>query len=442
MPKRWSFTIAFITTNFIFLSRIPSAYAENDRAAINGADTAWVLMCSALVMFMTAPALALFYGGLVKRKNVLSILMQCFVTLSLVSLLWVFFGYSLSFSPRALIPGFLGNLDWAFLKGVGLSPSTSYAPTVPHLAFMIFQGMFAVITPALIIGAFAERMRFSSFLLFTTLWSLLVYYPVAHCVWSTDGWLFKLGVLDFAGGIVVHINAGIAALVTAIMIGRRNHLKPMVPHNLPFTMFGAAMLWFGWFGFNAGSALAANGVAASAFVVTNTAASSAVIIWMMLDWFFTKKPTMLGTATGAIAGLAAITPAAGYVGIGASVTIGACASVICYVMVMFIKVKYRYDDALDAFGVHGIGGFLGTIATGIFATPAVQPSFSGALYGNPRQLWVQIVGACVVTVYSLVVTVLVFKLIDVAVSLRVADHEEAMGLDITQHDERGYTVIE
>jgi ammonium transporter, Amt family len=307
---------------------------------------------------------------------------------------------------------------------------------------MIFQGMFAVITPALIIGAFAERMRFSSFLLFTTLWSLFVYYPVAHCVWSTDGWLYKLGVLDFAGGIVVHINAGIAALVTAIMIGKRNHLKPMVPHNLPFTMFGAAMLWFGWFGFNAGSSLAANGVAASAFVVTNTAASSAVIIWMILDWFFTKKPTMLGTATGAIAGLAAITPAAGYVGIGASVAIGACASLICYVMVTFIKVKYEYDDALDAFGVHGIGGFLGTIATGIFATPAVQAAYSGAIYGNPRQLWVQIIGAGAVAGYSLVVTVCIFKLIDVIVSLRVADHEEAMGLDLTQHDERGYTVIE
>lgn len=432
----------FLLVLMIFFSAASSLFAQGTGPAINGADTAWVLICTALVMFMTAPALALFYGGLVKRINVLSILMQCFITLSLVSLMWISFGYSLSFSPSPLIPGFLGNLDWAFLNGVGLTPSASYATTIPHLAFMIFQGMFAVITPALIIGAFAERMKFSAFLLFTVLWSLLVYYPVAHWVWSTDGWLCKLGALDFAGGIVVHINAGIAALVTAVMIGRRNFLKSTLPHNLPFTMFGAAMLWFGWFGFNAGSALAANGVAASAFVVTNTAASAAVIVWMILDWLLTKKPTMLGTATGAIAGLAAITPAAGYVGTGASIAIGAGSSLVCYFMVMYIKGKLGYDDALDAFGVHGVGGFLGTIATGIFAAPAIQSACSGAMSGNPRQLWVQIAAACVVTAYSLIVTVIIYKLIDMLVGLRVADHEEAMGLDITQHNERGYTIIE
>jgi ammonium transporter, Amt family len=302
--------------------------------------------------------------------------------------------------------------------------------------------MFAVITPALIIGAFAERMKFSSFLIFTVLWSILVYYPVAHWVWSTDGWLYKMGILDFAGGIVVHINAGIAALVTSIMIGKRNFLKPTMPHNLPFTMLGAAMLWFGWFGFNAGSALAASGVAASAFVVTNTAASAAVVVWMILDWLYVKKPTMLGTATGAIAGLAAITPAAGYVGIGASLAIGAAASLVCYVMVVFIKGKLGYDDALDAFGVHGIGGFLGTIAAGIFATPAIQSAYSGAISGNPRQVWVQFIGAMVVTGYSIIVTYAIYKAIDLLIGLRVSDDEEAMGLDITQHDERGYTVIE
>jgi ammonium transporter, Amt family len=429
-------------TAILFFAAIRLAGAQGGETAVNGADTAWVLFATALVMFMTAPALALFYGGLVKRINVLSILMQCFVTLSVVSLLWIMFGYSLSFSPNPLIPGFLGNLDWAFLNNVGLVPDAHYAPTVPHLAFMIFQGMFAVITPALIIGAFAERMKFSSFLAFTVFWSVLVYYPVAHWVWSTDGWLYKMGILDFAGGIVVHINAGIAALVTSIMIGKRNFLKPTMPHNLPFTMLGAAMLWFGWFGFNAGSALAANGVAASAFVVTNTAASAAVVVWMILDWLYVKKPTMLGTATGAIAGLAAITPAAGYVGIGAAIVIGACASVVCYVMVVFIKGKLGYDDALDAFGVHGIGGFLGTIAAGIFATPAIQSAYSGAISGNPRQVWIQFIGAMVVTGYSIIVTYAIYKVIDLLIGLRVSDDEEAMGLDITQHDERGYTVIE
>jgi Amt family ammonium transporter len=425
-----------------FFATTAGAFAQGDVPAINPADTAWVLISTALVMFMTAPALALFYGGLVKRKNVLSILMQCFITLSIVSLLWIMIGYSLSFSPMPLIPGILGNFDWAFLKGVGMNPSASYAPTVPHLSFMIFQGMFAVITPALIIGAFAERMKFSSFLFFIILWSLLVYYPVAHWVWSTDGWLYKMGVLDFAGGIVVHINAGIAALVTAVMIGKRNYLKPTVPHNMPFTMIGAAMLWFGWFGFNAGSALAANGVAANAFVVTNSAASSAVVVWMLLDWFIIKKPTTLGIATGAIAGLAAITPAAGYVGVCASILIGGVASLFCYIMVVFVKGKFGYDDALDAFGVHGIGGFLGTIATGVFATPAIQAAYSGAISGNLKQLWVQFAGAGVVTAYSFIATAVIYKLIDMIIGLRVNDHEEAVGLDITQHDERGYTIIE
>jgi ammonium transporter, Amt family len=417
-------------------------FAQSPQPSINAADTAWVLVSTALVMFMTAPALALFYGGLVKRKNVLSVLMQCFITLAVVSLLWIICGYSLSFSPNPLIPGVLGNLDWALLNNVGMTPGESYAVTIPHLAFMIFQGMFAVITPALILGAFAERMKFSSFLTFTILWSLLVYYPVTHWVWSTDGWLYKMGVLDFAGGIVVHINAGIAALVTALMIGKRNYLKPTPPHNLPFTMFGAAMLWFGWFGFNAGSALAANGLAVNAFVVTNTAASAAVVVWMILDWLFMKKPTMLGTATGAIAGLATITPAAGFVGIGAAILIGSAASIVCFVMVVIIKTKFNYDDALDAFGVHGIGGFLGTILTGVFASQLIQPAYSGALYGNPKQLLVQCIGALAVTLFSLVMTFVIYKLIDLSIGLRVAEDDEAMGLDITQHNERAYTIVE
>ncbi len=411
-------------------------------ASINTGDTAWLLVSTALVMFMTAPALALFYGGLVKKKNVLNILMQCFITLALVSVIWVVIGYSLTFGSNTLIPGFIGGLDWVFLNNVGMTPSSAYAPTVPHLLFMIFQGMFAVITPALIIGAFAERMKFSSFLLFTIAWLFLVYFPVAHWVWATDGWLAKMGVLDFAGGIVVHISAGTAALVTSIVIGKRNYLKPTPPHNLPFTMIGAAMLWFGWFGFNAGSALAANGLAVHAFVVTNTSASVAVLVWMILDYFYAKSPTMLGAATGAIAGLAAITPAAGFVDVKGAIIIGGVSSFLCFYMVVFVKGKFGYDDALDAFGVHGIGGFIGTIATGLLATPVVQSAFSGAFYGNMNQLWSQSVGAVSVMLYTAVVTFVIYKLIDKTVGLRVTDQDEAIGLDVTQHNERGYTIIE
>ncbi len=411
-------------------------------AAISSGDTAWLLVSTALVMFMTAPALALFYGGLVKKKNVLNILMQCFITLALVSVIWIVIGYSLTFGTNPVIPGFIGGLDWAFLNNVGMTPSSAYAPTVPHLLFMIFQGMFAVITPALIIGAFAERMKFSSFLLFTVAWLFLVYFPVAHWVWATDGWLAKMGVLDFAGGIVVHITAGTAALVTSIVIGKRNYLKPTPPHNLPFTMIGAAMLWFGWFGFNAGSALAANGLAVHAFVVTNTSASVAVLVWMLLDYFYAKSPTMLGAATGAIAGLAAVTPAAGFVDVKGAIIIGIVSSVLCFYMVVYVKGKLGYDDALDAFGVHGIGGFIGTIATGLLATPVIQSAYSGAFYGNMNQLWTQSVGAVSVLIYTAAVTFVIYKLIDKTIGLRVSDQDEAIGLDVTQHNERGYTIIE
>lgn len=419
-------------------------YAADTSTAsvINAGDTAWVLMATALVMFMTAPALALFYGGLVKRKNILSVLMQCFVTLALVSLIWVIYGYSLAFSTGELIPGIIGNFDWAFLKGVGLVPHASYGPTIPHLAFMIFQGMFAVITPALIIGAFAERMKFSTYLVFTVVWTTLVYCPVAHWMWSSGGWLNKLGAVDFAGGIVVHIIAGMSALVTALVIGKRKNLRPSPPHNLVFTMIGASMLWFGWFGFNAGSALAANGVAANAFVVTNIAAAAATMTWLILDWILVKKPTMLGTATGAIAGLAAVTPASGFVDIQGALFIGTVSSIICYFMVVVVKGKLGYDDALDAFGVHGVGGIWGSLAVGIFATPAVQSGYTGVYFGGTVLIRAQSIAVAVTVLYSLVVTFAVYKILDCTMGIRVGENEESVGLDIIEHNERAYTVID
>ncbi len=437
MKKRFLFLLTV-------LSACPALYAADSAPgqAINTGDTAWVLISSALVMFMTAPALALFYGGLVKRKNVLSILMQCFISLAFISILWIVYGYSLCFSTGELIPGFIGNLDWAFLSGVGLSPHPVYGPTVPHMAFMIFQGMFAVITPALIIGAFAERMKFSTFLAFTALWLTFVYCPVTHWVWSAGGWLAKKGAVDFAGGIVVHINAGIAALVTAVLIGRRKYLKPTPPHNLAYTMIGAAMLWFGWFGFNAGSALSSNGLAVNAFVVTNTAAAIATMTWLILDWICSKKPTMLGSATGAIAGLAAITPASGFVDVRGAMIIGAVSSMICFIMVVVVKARFGYDDALDAFGVHGIGGIWGSLAVGLFATASVQPSFTGLFSGNTSLLKAQFLAVGVTSVYSFAATFAIYWILDIIMGLRISEEDEAMGLDITQHNERAYTVIE
>ncbi len=410
-------------------------------------NTAWMLMCSALVLLMTAPGLGLFYGGLVKRRNILSILMQSMVTLALVSIIWVTVGYSLAFGPgHGALAGFIGGLDWAFLKGVGMDPSPYYisqaTARIPHLVFMIFQCMFAVITPALIIGAFAERMKFSAFILFTIAWSLLVYSPVAHMVWSADGWLFKMGALDFAGGTVVHVTAGIASLVVAIMIGRRKYLKSTPPHNLVFTMMGAALLWFGWFGFNAGSGLAADGLAASAFVVTHIAASMAALAWGALDWLFHRKPTMLGIATGAVAGLVAITPAAGFVDVTGALIIGSLVSVFCYFFVMVVKNFFKYDDALDAFGVHGIGGIWGAIATGLFATPVIQSAYKGFFYGNPDQLRIQLIAVGVTLLYSLVLTVIIYKVIDLTIGMRVSEKDEAIGLDVSQHNERAYTLLE
>jgi Amt family ammonium transporter len=392
-------------------------------------------------MLMT-PGLAFFYGGMVRRKNVLGILMQCFTALCVLSLQWVLFGYSLAFAPGS---GFLGGLQWAGLNGVGLEPFKDYAATIPHQAFMIFQAMFAIITPALIIGAFAERMKFSAFLLFTLLWSTFVYDPVAHWVWGIGGWLKDLGALDFAGGTVVHINAGIAALATALFIGRRKgyNNKPVPPHNLPHTVLGTAMLWFGWFGFNAGSALAANGLAVNAFVVTNTAAAAAGLTWAFIEWFHNGKPTIFGTATGVVGGLVAITPAAGFVGVLSAIAIGAGVSIFCFIAVALIKPRLGYDDSLDAFGVHGIGGIWGALATGLFASKLVNPdAANGLFFGNPKQFLVQVIAVAVTLVYSFVVTLVIYKLIDWTIGMRVAERDEIMGLDLTQHNENAYTLLE
>lgn len=351
----------------------PSAVPAAPAPKIDTGDTAWVLTSSALVMLMTLPGLAFFYGGLVRKKNVLSVLMQCGIMLCVISLQWVLFGYSLAFGPAK---GFWGGLQWIGLSGVGLAPYPDYSPTIPHQLFMIFQAMFAVITPALIIGAFAERMKFSAFLLFSILWSTFVYCPIAHWVWGIGGFLRDMGALDFAGGTVVHINAGVAAIVTALVLGKRKGYEnqPIPPHNIPFTVLGAGLLWFGWFGFNSGSALSASGLAVSAFVVTNTAAAAAGLAWALLEWVHNGKPTTLGVATGAVAGLVAITPASGFVGVIPAIIIGFMVSVICFIMVAFVKPKFGYDDSLDAFGVHGIGGIWGALATGLFASKAINPA--------------------------------------------------------------------
>jgi ammonium transporter, Amt family len=407
---------------------------------INAGDTAWVLVSAALVMLMT-PGLALFYGGLVRRKNVLSTIMHSFFILGLVSVTWVLWGYTLAFGPDTGL-GIIGGLDWLALEGVTGEPSDTYATTIPHLAFMTFQGMFAIITPALITGAFAERKRFKAFVIFAVAWSTLVYAPIAHWVWSPDGWLFGLGVLDFAGGTVVHLSSGIAALVAALFIGRRAGLTatPPEPHDVPMTVLGAGLLWFGWFGFNAGSALGANGLAANAFVTTNTAAGMAAITWVTVSWLHKGSPSVLGAALGAVAGLVAITPAAGFVTPAAAILIGLGVGVVCYGAAHF-RLRTRVDDALDVFAVHGVGGAFGAVATGVFATTAVNAAgFDGLLAGNPGQLVTQIAGVAVVGVYSAVVTGLILFLINLVVPIRVADTDEEAGLDLAQHGEIAYQV--
>ena len=420
----------------------PVAAAAAAVPKIDTGDTAWVLISTALVMLMT-PGLAFFYGGLVRKKNVLSILMQCFVILGLISVQWVLFGYSLAFGPD--IKGLIGSLKWAGLAHVGVDPYPDYSATIPHQAFMIFQMMFAVITPALILGAFAERMKFSAFCVFSLLWATLVYDPVAHWVWGVGGFLRNGGALDFAGGTVVHINAGMAALAAALVLGKRqgypDRMSP--PHSLPLAVLGAALLWFGWFGFNAGSALGANGLAVSAFVATHTATAAAALVWAILDWIFNSRPTVLGTITGAVAGLVAITPAAGFVTPLGSIAIGIGASAFCYIAVTFVKAKLGYDDSLDAFGVHGVGGIWGALATGLWATKAVNSAGAdGLFHGNPGQFLIQIKAVLITMVFSFVASLILFKLVDMVMGLRVNEQDERIGLDLTQHREAGYTMLE
>jgi Amt family ammonium transporter len=404
---------------------------------MNTGDTAFMLIATALVMLMT-PGLALFYGGLVRTKNVLTTIMQSFICLGLISIVWIFYGYSLAFGPD--IGGFIGNLDMIGLRSVGLAPGP-YSETIPDLLFVAFQLMFAIITPALITGAIAERMKFSAFLVFTLLWSTFVYLPVCHWVWG-GGWLGAMGALDFAGGTVIHINSGAAALVAAIVIGKRKGWgkESFHPHNLPMTILGAGILWFGWFGFNAGSALAAGETAVLAFFTTQVAAGTAALSWIIAEWKMQGKPTTLGAASGAVAGLVAITPAAGFVSPISAMLIGAVAGVICYIAV-FAKSKLGYDDALDVVAVHGIGGLWGALATGLFASVAVNPGgANGLFYGNGYQFVVQAVGACAAIIYSAIVTYIILKGIDAVIGLRVDVEEEVQGLDLNQHSEIGYTL--
>jgi len=404
---------------------------------MNSGDTAFMLIATAMVMVMT-PALALFYGGLVRKKNILATSMQSFICLGLISIIWVVYGYSLAFGPD--VGHFIGNFDHLLLKGIGLEPG-AYAATIPSLLFCAFQLMFAIITPALITGAFAERMKFTAFLAFTVLWSTFVYLPVCHWVWGQEGWLFKMGALDFAGGTVIHINSGAAALVAALVLGRRKGYgkDSMHPHNLPMTIMGAGLLWFGWFGFNAGSALSAGPIAVLALFTTQVATGAGALTWIFAEWKIQGKPTTLGAASGALAGLVAITPGAGFVTPVSAIIMGGVAGVICYLAVL-AKSKLGYDDSLDVVGVHGVGGIWGALATGIFADSAVNSLGKGLLDGNANQLLVQAIGAGTTILYSVVVTFILLKIIDATVGLRVSLDDETQGLDVTQHSEVGYNL--
>ncbi|MZP29272.1 ammonium transporter [Heliobacterium undosum] len=400
-------------------------------------DTAFIIVSAALVMLMT-PGLALFYGGMVRKKNVLSTMMHSFIIICLVSVIWVLYGYSLAFGPDN--NGMIGSLDWAMFNNVGPDPNPDYSATIPHSIFSMFQLMFAIITAALISGAFAERMKFSAFLLFTAIWITVIYFPLAHWVWGLGGWLRNLGALDFAGGTVVHISSGVSGLVLAMLLGKRRGLgtTPMPPHQLPLTVLGAGLLWFGWFGFNAGSALGANGLAGSAFVTTNTAAAAAALSWIFAEWIRQGKPTVLGAASGAVAGLVAITPAAGFVTAGSSIIIGLMSGVICYLAVI-LKPRLGYDDALDAFGIHGVGGTFGAIATGIFATTTVNSAGAdGLLYGSSELLVKQLIAVGASYVFAAVGTFIIYMIVNAIFKARVTVEDEETGLDITQHGEEGY----
>jgi Amt family ammonium transporter len=405
---------------------------------IDKGDTAWMLTSAALVLMMTIPGLFLFYGGLVRRKNVLGTIMHSFIIVALISVQWVLWGYTLAFGPD--VGGIIGNLDWLGLNGVGAEPNPDYAATIPHSAFMIFQMMFAVITPALITGAFAERIKFGAFLAFVLLWATLVYDPLAHWVWGVKGWMREMGALDFAGGTVVHISSGASALVAALMCGRRiGYLQEaMPPHNLPFSVAGAGLLWVGWFGFNAGSALAADGLATSAFVVTHIAAAAATLSWLAMDWILRDKPTVLGAASGAVAGLVAITPASGFVGPISALWIGIGGGVLCSIACS-LKPRFGYDDSLDVVGIHGVGGTWGALATGLFASKALNPAGNdGLFFGNPAQLGVQLVSVVATIALAMVGTFVILSVIKAVMGLRVALDEERMGLDLSQHNERAY----
>jgi ammonium transporter, Amt family len=407
---------------------------------MNAGDTTWIMVCAVLVFIMT-PGVALFYGGLARRKNVLSILMQCFVIMCLVTIQWVLAGYSLAFGPDTGW-GVIGGLQWAGLRGVGMEPH-DYAGTVPHYVFMIFQLQFAIITAAIMVGAFAERMKFSAFLALILLWTTFVYDPIAHWVWGNGGWLGQMGALDFAGGIVVHVSSGVSALLIAVMIGRRVGLDKtaFAPHNLSFTVLGGALLWFGWFGFNAGSALAADGVAANAFVTTMIAAAASGLIWMFIEWKHHGVPTILGVVTGAIGGLVAITPACGLVTPMAAIPVGLCSGALCYWAITILKPRLGYDDSLDVFGLHGMAGIWGTVAVGLFAVESLAGT-NGFFYGGAQLLPIQLIYMAVCIVYALAATWIIVKVVDSVIGIRVSREDEIVGLDLTQHQEGAYTTLE
>ena len=434
MRRRISVTSAFL------LCSCAAVFAQApDTTAVNTGDTAFILISAALVMLMT-PGLAFFYGGMVRGKNVLGTLMQSFVAVAVISVQWILWGYSLGFGPDK--GGFTGGLEWFGLQGVGMAPNPDYAATIPHQTYMIYQCMFAVITPALITGAIAERMKFKTYLVFLLLWATLVYDPIAHWVWGMGGWLRTRGALDFAGGTVVHISSGVSAMIAAIVMGRRRGYPetPMSPHNLPYTILGASLLWFGWFGFNAGSAVAAGALSSSAFIATNTAAATATLAWMLMDCVVKGKPTALGAASGAVAGLVAITPASGYVSPMASIVIGAAGGCVCFAAVS-LRAKTRVDDSLDVFGVHGIGGTVGALLTGVFASKFVNPAGADGLWhGNPAQFGTQAIAVVVTWLYAGIVTVVLLKLLDATMGLRVNAEQEDEGLDVSQHGESAYTL--
>jgi Amt family ammonium transporter len=437
-------TLCKIAGPSALLALCAPSLALADEVALNSGDTAWMLISSVLVLLMTIPGLALFYGGMVRAKNILSVLMQCFAITCLISILWVVYGYSLTFDVTGMQQGevnlnsFIGGLSKVFLSGI-TPASLTYA--VPESVFVMFQMTFAIITPALIVGAFAERMKFSAMLLFMGLWFTLVYAPIAHMVWSGNGGLlWDLGVLDFAGGTVVHINAGVAGLVACLVLGpRKGYLTTsMAPHNLGYTLIGAAMLWVGWFGFNAGSAVAANGTAGMAMLVTQIATAAAALAWMTAEWLTHGKPSALGIASGVVAGLVAITPAAGTCGPVGALVIGLAAGAICFFWATSLKRKLGYDDSLDAFGVHGIGGIVGALLTGVFAAPALGGF--GTVSDIPGQLWIQLQGVAFTVLYTAFVTWVILKAIDKLMGLRVSEEEETVGLDLALHNERGYNL--